>query len=874
MHFGRESWPALLGLMDEWLDLPEDQRGAWLLEVERTHPKLAPALREVLRQPPSGFLDKLPELTGNPAADEDSGSWLRQGELAGPYRLERELGRGGMGVVWLASRADGSLDRDVALKFPLLYSADQSLAGRFARERDILARLEDARIARLYDAGVTAQGHPYLALELVEGEPITAYCDRLRLGLRARLKLFLEVLRAVEYAHANLVIHRDPKPANMMVTKSGEVRLLDFGIARLLEQDDASDGRLTRAGSRLLTPEYASPEQMAGNAVTTATDIYSLGILLYELLTGGRPFRQPPASEMAGAAPTPPSAAAIGGVQAEARGGSAKRLGAAMRGDLDTIVLKAIQAEPRDRFGTVDAFAQDIERYLDGQPILARPESAWYRARKFVLRNKPAVAAVAAMVVSLAVGGGVAWRQKLRADREADTAQAVSEFLQNDLLSQAGSETQAAPGRNPDPEIKVRTALDRAAARLPGKFAGRPVEEAAIRQTIGDTYVELGLYAQAEPQMLRALDLRRRALGDGHADTLHTMQTLADLYQREGKYDAGEAMARDLIAAERRLGRANGKEAIAAMITLADIAGQGRADYVRAESLNRQVLAVEQRVLGESDRLTLATMNNLAAVLTREAKYAQAEEWYRQLIAAKRRVLGADHPDTLASMNGLGVLYRNEGKYAEAEAALKPALEGRRRAEGPEHRDTLASMNGLGLLYSIEGRYGEGEPLLTAAAATAARVLGEDNPDAQSCLNNLAELYRRENKLKESEAAYQRLLAARLRTYGPDNPFTANTLGGLGEAKLQLGKWTEATSLLSQADAHYRKHRVEVWRRYYVECLLGESLSRSGRTAEGVPLLASAYRTLLQKKGAVPPESRPLLEEVAKWAPGEPGEKK
>ena len=839
MQVDPESWPVLLGLMDEWLDLPEDQRGPWLRQLEITHPTLLPALRELLRRPPDGFLDRLPGITGDLTAGE-SGGWLREGERAGPYRLERELGRGGMGVVWLASRADGSLDREVALKFPLLYSVDNSLAARFARERDILARLEDARIARLYDAGVTEQGYPYLAIEYVEGEPITTYCDRLGLTAPARLRLFLEVLRAVQYAHSHLVIHRDLKPANILVTKPGDVRLLDFGIARLLEQDDA-DGHLTRAGIRVMTPDYASPEQIAGNAVTTATDIYSLGILLRELLTGQRP---PAAGEALPAGPCP-----------------------ALRGDLDTISRKATEPEPRNRFGTVDAFAQDIERYLSGQPILARPSSAWYRARKSVLRNKLAAGAAAAVVVSLGMGGGIAWRQKLRADREAATAQAVSDFLRNDLLSQAGSETQAGLGRRPDPEIKIRTALDWAAARLPGKLAGRPAVEAAVRQTIGDTYVELGLYAQAEPQLTAAFDLQRRALGEGNAGTLHTEQTLADLYQREGKYDAGEAMARGLIATERRLGRGNSIEAIAAMITLADIAGQGRADYARAELLDRQVLAMERRVLGESDRLTLDTMNNLAAVLTREAKYGPAEELYRQLIAVKQRVLGADHPDTLASRNGLGVLYRNEGKYAQAEAELKTVLQGRRRAEGQEHRDTLASMNGLGLLYAIEGRYGEAEPLLTGAVSTSARVLGEDNPDAQSCLNNLADMYRRENKLKESEAAYRRLLAARLRTYGADNPFTANTLCGLGEVELQLGKAAEAGTVLSQADAYYRKHHVDVWRRYYVECLLGESLVRSGRRAEGAALLAAAYQILLQKEGTIPPESRTLTDEVAKWLP-------
>jgi eukaryotic-like serine/threonine-protein kinase len=814
--------PALLQMMDTWLDLAPEQRTEWLADVERTQPGLLPALQELLREPSASFLDTLPPFDTSGVSGP-----LTPGTLAGPYRLERELGRGGMGVVWLATRADGAPDRRVALKFPLLYSYDRTLELRFARERDILARLEDARIARLYDAGVTLQGQPYLALEYVDGEPITAYCDRLRLDLRSRLKLFLQVLEAVQYAHSHLVIHRDLKPANILVTPAGQVRLLDFGIARLLQQGEADNG-LTGAGGRVLTPDYASPEQLAGNAVTTATDIYSLGVLLHELLAGRRP------SASAGGADPEAIASARGGL-------TARRLAASLRGDLETIVAKAIQADPRNRYATAEAFAEDVERYLRSQPVHARPESRWYRARKFVGRNRLAVSAALAILVAVAAGGTIAWRQKLRADREAAIAQAISDFLEKDLLSQAGPETQAGAGRTPDPDIKIHTALDRAAAQLPGRFARQPEVEAAIRQTIGSTYLDLGLYAPAEQQLSRALELRRHVLGTDHPETLRTMQVLTDTYQRAGKYDAAEALGQKLLDTEQRLGFTNTPEAIAVMVTLADIAGQGRADYPRAEMLDRQVLEIARRVRGESDSLTLATMNNLAAVLTRESKFAQAEDTYRQLIDRKQHVLGPDHPSTLATMNGLGVLYRNEGKYAEAETVLKPALEGRRRAMGEQHRDTLSSMNGLGLLYSIEGRYAEAEPLLAYAAETAGRVLGEDNPDAQSCRNNLAELYRRENRLKQSEAAYERLLTARRRTYGPDNPFTANTLGALGEVKLRLGKRAEADSLLGAADEHYRKHGVESWRRYYVECLLGE---------------ISSCRTLKAKAGSIPPEYR------------------
>jgi serine/threonine protein kinase len=880
MQVDPKSWPVLSALMDEWLDLPEERRAAWLASLDPKYANLLPTLRELLSQPKRAFLDTLPEI-GDDAGDPNTApGTFGPGMLAGPYRLERELGRGGMGVVWLAARADGALKRGVALKFPLLYLDSQTLANRFARERDILARLEDARIARLYDAGVTVQGQPFLALEYVEGEPITEYCDHHGLDIRARLMLFLEVLHAVQYAHTNLVVHRDLKPPNILVTSAGQVRLLDFGIAKLLEEGEAAETEITRLAGRALTPDYASPEQIAGQAITTAADVYSLGILLYELLTGSRPYRLSrggSAGDMAatvlGVNPTRPSQGAIDESKARVRGGfTVRRLAAVLRGDLDTIILKAIRKEPHARYSTADAFAQDIERYLSGQPVLARPESRRYRARKFVSRNKLAVSAAVTVALALAAGAGIAlWQahraveEKRRADTEAATARAIADFLQKDLLSQAGSAAQAGPGRPPDPDIRVRTALDRAAASLTGKFDKQPVLEAAIRQTIGDTYLELGLYAESEKQMERALELRRHELGVEHKDTLNSELQLSELYRHEGKYDAAQSLLNNLLEMDRRLGRGDAPEAIEALHTLASIAGEGRGDWVRAEVLYRRVLEMERRVLGATDATTLATMNNLGAVLAREGKYSPAEQLYGKLIETKRRVLGAEHPSTLTSLNGLGVLYRNEGKYSEAETALRSVLEARRHAMGEQHRDTLASMNGLGLLYLIEGKFTEAEPLLTRAVETASRLLGEDNPDTQSCLNNLAELYRREGKLPQSDAVFERLLKARQRTYGADSPFTAGTLGALGEVKLQRGAFAEANALLRGAVEHYRKHGVDTWKRYYTECLLGASLIGLGRLQEGKALLASANPGLLQRKDSIPVEYRPVLDEVRHW---------
>ena len=328
------------------------------------------------------------------------------GGVVGPYKLIRELGRGGMGEVWLAERADGSLKRPVALKLPILSLHNRAFAERFSRERDILAQLTHPQIARLYDAGVTAAGQPYLALEYVEGEPITDYCDGKRLGLEQRLELFLGVLRAVQYAHTHLIVHRDLKPSNIMVNRDGQVRLLDFGIAKLLVDGVAHETELTQDGGRALTPRYASPEQIAGGAVSTASDVYALGVVLYELLTGESPhLRNGQTHPMeARADVSRPSQAVRDKGKSRVPTLNAKKLAAALRGDLDTIVMRALRNQPGDRYPTADAFAQDIVWYLKGEPVLARPESRWYRARKLVLRNKAAVGASLLIAASLIAG--------------------------------------------------------------------------------------------------------------------------------------------------------------------------------------------------------------------------------------------------------------------------------------------------------------------------------------------------------------------------------------------------------------------------------------------------------------------------------------
>jgi len=551
--------------------------------------------------------------------------------------------------------------------------------------------------------------------------------------------------------------------------------------------------------------------------------------------------------------------------KASSRGATAKKLNAELRGDLDTIVLKAIQREPQARYSTADAFAQDIARYLGGQPVLARPEGAWYRTKKFVLRNRLAVASAMAIALALAAGAGIALWQKRRADTEAATARAVSEFLQNDVLAQAGAGAQIGAGGRPDPDLKVRTALDRAAARIPGKFDAQPLVESAVRQTLGAAYLNLSLYTEAQRHMERAVELRRRFLGAEHADTVGASEELAEIYRVQGKYPQAEALLTGLLETQRRLKRDEAPETFAIVHELASIIVAGRGDYARAETMYAKNLEGQRRVLGETNPVTLATMNNLAALLMREGKYAQAEDLYKKLIEAKRRALGAEHPSTLVSMNGLGNLYRSEGKYAEAETLLKATLEARRRVVGQEHRDTLASGNALGFVYVAEGKFDEAEPLLTSVVEANRRTLGDKNPDTLNSLNSLAELYRRQNKLTQAEALFQSMLEA----HRGAPQLARSDLLSLARVKLQQGAYAQAAVFSRQGLDNYQKSNSDTWARYYAECLLGASLAGLGKHAEAEPLLTDGNRNLLQRQNSIPADFRPILDEVKHWAESE-----
>ena len=407
------------------------------------------------------------------------------GKTVGVYRLIRELGQGGMGAVWLAERTDGILNRPVAIKLPHAGIYGRYFVERFRREREILASLTHPHIGRIYDAGVTEEGEPFLALEYIEGTELIAYCDSKQLGIRERLQLFLQVLSAVHYANSHLVIHRDLKPSNILVDVEGHVKLLDFGIAKLLPDGEANGTELTQIGGRALTTRYASPEQIMSEPISTASDVYSSGVVLFELLTGERPYR--PRIESRASLE---EAILSGEIVRPSQAATAKKLAAAVKGDLDTILLKALARQPGQRYATADAFSQDIERYLTNQPVFAQAKSVWYWWKKFAWRNRLAVAAMASVILALVIGLTAALWEAQKARRQAETAESVLTFIEGIFKLNSTDEANPAKAR----QTTVRDLLDIGSTRLDTALKNDPVAKMRLLETISSMYNDLGIW--------------------------------------------------------------------------------------------------------------------------------------------------------------------------------------------------------------------------------------------------------------------------------------------------------------------------------------------------------------------------------------------
>jgi serine/threonine protein kinase len=835
------NWQAVKQLFDAALDQEPARRSAFLLENCPDLVVRAEVERLLAENDQAGsFLSKPP---GMPTAPDDrSGSTSAISNEAGPptismdaskptekvigcYHLVRRIGEGGMGEVWLAEQKE-PVRRRVAIKLIRTGLSTREALVRFDTERQALALMDHPAIAKVFDAGTTAQGAPYFVMEYVAGIPITDYCDQHKLDTRERLELFAHACEGVQHAHQKAIIHRDLKPSNVLVAEVDgrpTPKIIDFGVAKALTLKLTADTLYTHAGALVGTPEYMSPEQASssGEDIDTRTDVYSLGIIFYELLAGVPPIQlrkvafeeflrrlreeEPPRPSLNISTQDPATSAEV----AHKRQTEPAALARQLRGELDSIALKALEKERARRYASASELAADIGRYLNNKAVLAVPPSLTYMARKFARRYRVALATVSAFVLVLIAASVVSIRQSIRANREAAVATAVNEFLQNDLLAQASAFAQAGPNTKPDPDLKVRTALDRAAQRIEGKFAKQPEVEASIRNTIGQAYLDLGSYPEARIHFERALELRRRVLGAEDPLTIETAIDLGVIAFDQSNYGEAEVLLSQALEVARRVLGPQNSYTLRAMTNLASVyRRQGK--YPQAEALINQAVEIKRRVMGPEDRSTLNSMSVLAEIYDEEAKYLQAETLIKRILEIRRRVSGPEGPDTLISMNNLANVYDAEGKYAQAEALHRENLEIRRRVLGPEHPYTLSSMNNLASVYEDEGRYSEAEALARQAVDLRRQVLGPEHSMTLYSLELLGLAYMDEGKYAQAEELLTQTLQIRRRVLGPEHYETAATVYHLGCLAAHRGDKDKAFALLNQAVDHGLARRDEL----------------------------------------------------------------
>jgi non-specific serine/threonine protein kinase/serine/threonine-protein kinase len=716
-----------------------------------------------------------------------------------------------MGTVWVAEQTE-PVRRRVALKVIKPGMDSQEVLRRFEAERQALALMDHTNIARVLDAGTTESSLPYFVMELVKGLPITRYCDEMRLPLRERLELFVPVCHAIQHAHQKGIIHRDIKPPNVMVSMQDAFpvpKVIDFGVAKALHQRLTERTMYTAVGAVIGTLEYMSPEQAELSAldVDTRTDVYALGVLLYELLTGSTPLgarlRSAPLSErlrlIREEEPPRPSTRLSESAEAladlaERRRTDAARLRREVRGDLDWIVMKALEKDRTRRYDTAAALARDVERYLQHEPVEARPPSTGYRIGRTLRKHRTAAVAAAVCLLLLVAGAALSTWQAVRARRAERTAAAVNEFLLRDLLGQADLANQEAGLQGRDPDVTVRTLLDRAGHNIDGKFPYEPLTEAALRSTIGKTYQGLGRYAEALPHLERSVALHAAALGERHADTLRSKNDLAWLYWYSGKYDPAERLFVE-VAGERAgaLG-ASHLDTLDSKHGLAVVSWSQRR-FEAAHALFDEVVRERTARLGPGHRDTLTAKNNQAVLYRSQRNYARAEPLFRELVEARASHLGPDHPDTLNAKNNLATVLRDQKRYDEAEPILLEVIRARTAKLGPDHPATLRSESSLAVLYRDRKQYARAEPLFLRTIERRIIKLGPEHPDTLRSKTNLALLYRERKQYAKAEKLLREAVDGSRRTLGADHPDTHQRLRELILCLEQMGERVRAAAL-------------------------------------------------------------------------------
>jgi serine/threonine-protein kinase len=801
-------WLRVREVFDLALDQPPEARAAFVAGVAGSDHALARevnALLAALEHARATLEQPAAKLMSGALGDRDEAQLI--GRRVGAYDVVRLVGYGGMGAVYEGVRADGDFDKRVAIKVMRPGMGSDIALRRFRYERQILASLNHKNIAGMFDGGVTEDGEPYFVMEYVEGTPLTTYCADQRLSIRERVTLFRQVCAAVQHAHQQLIVHRDLKPGNILVTGDGSVKLLDFGIAKLLREEEGP-GQLpmTRGGMRVFTPEYASPEQVRGLALTPASDIYSLGVLLYELLVGHRPFSTDGKllseieQEICHVPPTRPSAAVGAHRTTEFGETSAVRLRRQLAGDLDAIIQTALAKEAAMRYGTAQQLSDDLRHWLDGHPVGARKAWFGYRMRKFVLRNRYAVAAAALALVAL-IGGIVTTSRQARIARvEANKATEVNQFM-IDMLSAAD------PGFD-GRDVTVLTVLNRAAADVRTRQLD-PEVEGQIRHTIAQTYYGLGLYDSSTVHAKRAFELRRQQRGLEDPSTLISMSYVVSAAEAQGA-------------------------------------------FVQAESLSRVALDAWRRIPDRSRTEEATALDNLARQLEHQGRLDESYALKLESIAIRRTLTdSASRADLPYTLNNLAVSAQYAGRFDEGERLLREALQVAAETHGRESWMYGEILKALASNQSEQQRSAQADSMIRESVTIMGKVLGTEHPNYQRVLLNQAEIAYVAGDMNTAVRAAAEVVR-RIGTVVPEaEPAAAAALQVHGLALDSLKRYEEGgVSLQRSFELRARYLPAGHWATFSSQAVLGYHQGRMGRHQQGVTLMAQAYEKLAELRGA------------------------
>ena len=850
-------WAALRARFEELADLTPAERERHLDALSLTDPHLARELAQmmsadaeasgVLDRPAVGFAAALmpvePEeaSTSSDGAD-DGGATDLAGLRLGPWRLIERLGQGGMGEVWLAERADGEFEQQAAIKLIKRGMDSEEVLRRFRRERQILARLDHPRIAHLLDGGLAPDGRPYFVLERVRGATILDWAARGELGVEERIALILQAAEGVEFAHRNLVVHRDLKPSNILVGDDGQVKLLDFGIAKLLEPGEEDDA--TRTVASLLTPRYAAPEQILGAPATTATDVYALGAVLYELLTGAVPHRRaasrPGELVQAVAQETVPRPSSV-----SARGSDAKRLS----GDLDTILLRALAREPERRYPSVAAFADDLRRHLAGRPVLARGDSRGYRLAKFIRRHRVAVAAASLAVAALLVGLSVALVKERAAREQAVRARAAQEFLASLFLL-------ADPDQAHGAKLTARDVLDRGAARVEAALAGEPELLDEMLTLLGRVYLQLGVPVEAEKLFARSLELERRRLGENDPRLAEGYNRLGVAVHKQAKYAAERPLLERALALYERRGDALGTAQV-----LNDFSNLERADghHDIARRLSMRSVAIQSR-LGDLDSPGLAkALNNLGIVLWRDRRYRAAAVVFARALEIHRKNVGEVSSLVAGTEDNLAMVLNLAGDREDAQAHIEHVVTIFERLYDRPNPQLAMALNSAGFLADGRGEADRAAGFYQRALTVYSAVGMADHPDVAYPVRNLGAVRAEQGDARGALELYRRALEIRERAFGLEHREVALTLLDVADAQRSLGDLAAAEATLRRALAVFRA-TVGTQHAKTAEALfdLGEVLRSRGRPEEAAGLLSEC----LAVRRAILPAGDPGIQQA------------